>query len=61
MTVTDDKNPAIAGTPADIAVSNDAGECEAIVSWTAPTASDNCSATLTSTHSSGDAAAVGHR
>ena len=59
VTVTDDEDPAIADTPGDIAVSNDAGECEAIVSWTAPTASDNCSAMLTSTHSSGDAFAVG--
>ncbi|MBK8341050.1 MAG: HYR domain-containing protein [Flavobacteriales bacterium] len=38
---------------------NTAGVCEAPISWTAPTASDNCSATLTSTHASGDVFPVG--
>jgi hypothetical protein len=41
--------PAISGTPANINVNNDAGQCGAIVSWTAPTTSDNCSSTITQT------------
>ena len=60
ITVTDDEDPAIAGTPANITQSNDAGICGAAVSWTAPTGTDNCTvASLTSTHSSGDTFAVG--
>jgi hypothetical protein len=41
--------PTISGTPANINVNNDAGQCGAIVSWTAPTTSDNCSSTITQT------------
>lgn len=52
--VTDDTDPVIAGCPADIVVSADAS-CEAIVSWTAPTATDNCGAvSLVSSHNPGD-------
>lgn len=35
--------------PADITVNADPGSCTTTVSWTAPTASDNCSVTLTQT------------
>ncbi|MGB1574147.1 MAG: HYR domain-containing protein, partial [Flavobacteriales bacterium] len=60
VTVTDDEAPAIAGMPADMTLSNDAGDCSAIASWTAPTSSDNCGVTsFTSTHDSGDSFAVG--
>ncbi|EOZ96341.1 cell wall associated biofilm protein [Indibacter alkaliphilus LW1] len=38
----DDEDPTIADLPSDITVSNDAGVCGAEVSWTAPTAEDNC-------------------
>ena len=49
ITVTDNEDPVLANVPADIAVSNDIGNCDAIVTWTAPTASDNC--TIDSTRS----------
>ncbi len=51
--VNDDANPVIAGCPSDITVSANAS-CQAIVNWTAPTATDNCSiSSFTSTHTSG--------
>ncbi|MGB0509718.1 MAG: HYR domain-containing protein, partial [Flavobacteriales bacterium] len=60
VTITDDEAPAIAGTPADITQTNDAGNCSAAVTWTEPTASDNCGVTsFTSTHSPGATFAVG--
>ena len=60
VTVVDNESPTIAGNPGDLSASNDAGNCSAAVSWTAPTADDNCGiATLTSTHSSGDTFPVG--
>lgn len=60
VTVNDTENPVISGCPADIAVNNDAGVCEAIVSWTPPTATDNCPGViLTSTHNPGDTFPVG--
>lgn len=42
ITVVDDTDPIIVGMPTDINVSNDPGDCGAIVSWTAPTVNDNC-------------------
>ena len=57
--VEDNEDPVIADCPADITQDSDAGVCEAVVTWTAPTASDNCSVTLTSTHDSGDTFPVG--
>jgi len=59
ITVTDDEDPTISGTPADITQTNDAGVCSAVVTWTAPTAADNCSVVLTSTHAPGDTFPVG--
>ncbi|MCK7591835.1 HYR domain-containing protein, partial [Subsaxibacter sp. CAU 1640] len=59
ITVTDNENPVISGCPVNISVANDAGNCSAAVSWTPPTASDNCSQTLTSSHSPGDTFALG--
>ena len=54
VTVTDDEDPAIAGMPSDITQNADAGLCSAVVSWTAPTDSDNCGiASFTSSHNSG--------
>ncbi|HNQ22676.1 MAG TPA: HYR domain-containing protein, partial [Phycisphaerae bacterium] len=38
----DGTSPTISGCPGNITVSNDAGNCSAVVTWTAPTASDNC-------------------
>src|SRR5690606_10759635 len=41
VTVNDTENPTIA-CPGNITVSNDAGNCDAVVTWTAPTGADNC-------------------
>lgn len=52
--VVDNDGPVISGCPADITVGTDPGECTGNVSWTAPTASDNCGVqSLTSTHDPG--------
>ncbi|MGK7392682.1 MAG: HYR domain-containing protein [Candidatus Cyclobacteriaceae bacterium M2_1C_046] len=51
--VNDEMAPVLSDCPSDIILTVDT-TCEAIVSWTPPTASDNCSVTLTSTHNSGD-------
>ena len=59
ITVTDDEAPTIS-TVEDITVSNDAGSCNAVVTWTVPTDADNCAVTsFTSTHNSGDTFEVG--
>ena len=56
----DSTDPVITGCPSDILVPNDAGACTAAVSWTVPTANDNCGAvSLTSTHSPGFVFPVG--
>ena len=52
VTITDDEDPAIADTPANITQTADAGQCSAVINYTAPTASDNCAVTSFS----GDAA-----
>lgn len=59
VTVTDTEAPVIANVPANITVGNDAGMCSAVVSWTPPTASDNCSATLSSNENPGNTFPVG--
>ena len=60
VTVTDDEDPSITGTPANISLNNDAGNCTAVASWTAPTAADNCGiASFTSDYNSGAAFPVG--
>jgi len=53
--VTDNQDPILTNCPTDITV----GACANTVTWTAPTANDNCSATLASTHNSGDVFPVG--
>ncbi|HEX5170221.1 MAG TPA: HYR domain-containing protein [Cyclobacteriaceae bacterium] len=46
--------PVISNCPSDITASTGSAACSAAVSWTPPTATDNCSsATITSTHSPG--------
>ena len=47
VTVVDDEDPVFTGCPADITMSSDAGQCSAVVSWTEPTAADNCTPSLT--------------
>lgn len=42
ITVVDATAPSIVGCPANITVGNDPGACAATVSWTSPTATDNC-------------------
>jgi DsbC/DsbD-like thiol-disulfide interchange protein len=54
VTVNDTEKPSIAGMPSDITVNNDLGVCGAEVTWTAPTADDNCAVTsFTSNYASG--------
>ena len=55
VTVQDTTDPVISGCPTDITVNNDPGLCSAVVSWTPPTATDNCDAdpSLLTTHAPG--------
>ena len=63
VTVNDDELPVIADCPTDITQSNDAGQCDAVVTWTEPTATDNCTAAgslvWTKSHLPGDTFPVG--
>ncbi|WP_417858570.1 HYR domain-containing protein, partial [Xanthomarina gelatinilytica] len=59
VTVNDTENPTIT-CPGDITISNDAGQCDAVVTWTAPTGADNCAgAVVTSSHNPGDTFPIG--
>jgi hypothetical protein len=59
VTISDNQDPIISGC-SNITVGNDAGSCNAVVSWTTPTASDNCSVqSLNGDHTSGGTFAVG--
>ncbi len=59
----DNTPPDIPDCPADISQSNDGGVCSADVTWTAPTATDNCTAVEDlvwgNSHDSGDTFPVG--
>lgn len=60
ITVLDTEKPVIDGCPGNISVHADAGACSAVVSWTEPTASDNCGVdTFTSDHAPGETFAAG--
>jgi gliding motility-associated-like protein len=60
ITVEDNEAPVIVDCSTDIAVGTDLGECGAIVTWTAPTFTDNCSgANMVASHNPGDFFAVG--
>ena len=59
ITVDDTIFPVITGCPANISLSTSPTQCSAVVSWTPPTATDNCGVTLTSTHNPGDTFPVG--
>ncbi|GIV33512.1 MAG: hypothetical protein KatS3mg031_1047 [Chitinophagales bacterium] len=52
--ITDDEDPVIYNCPSDINVIADPSDCNPQVFWTPPTASDNCSYTLTSNYLPGD-------
>ncbi len=55
FTVADDEPPVISNMPDDITAGNDPGQCGAVVTWTIPTADDNCNvASFESTHQPGD-------
>ncbi|WP_242132744.1 HYR domain-containing protein, partial [Aestuariivivens marinum] len=59
VTVEDLIDP-VPGCPSDIFQGTDASGCNAVVTWTEPTVSDNCSVTsFTSTHSPGDTFPLG--
>jgi hypothetical protein len=59
VTVFETEDPVISNCPADISVSNEAGNCGATVSFTPPTQTDNCGANLTSSNAPGDFFPVG--
>jgi len=60
VTVNDTEDPVISGCPSDITVDNDPGICGAVVTWTEPTASDNCGIeSFTSDYEPGDYFPVG--
>uniref|UniRef100_UPI0026374AF9 HYR domain-containing protein n=1 Tax=uncultured Polaribacter sp. TaxID=174711 RepID=UPI0026374AF9 len=60
VTINDIENPIISDTPSDITQNNDEGLCGAVITWTAPTVSDNASiASYVSSHNSGDLFPVG--
>jgi len=60
VSVTDGSPPDLVNAPADMTIVANPGECTAVASWPAPTASDNCSAvTLTTNVEPGTALPVG--
>lgn len=60
VTVLDVEPPLLTGCPGDMTVSSSATDCGKVVSWTQPTASDNCSGVvLTGTHVPGDFFPIG--
>jgi len=62
-TVEDTLAPVISGCPSNIIKSNDVGQCNAIVNWTEPTVTDNCtpstSLVWTKSHTPGSTFPVG--
>ena len=60
VTVNDTEKPVISSCPGDIIQNNDPGVCSAVVTWTEPTADDNCGIqSFTSDHSPGETFSVG--
>jgi PKD repeat protein len=59
ITVIDTINPVIINCPADIQLTPNLAGCVASVTWTDPQLSDNCSYTVSSSHTSGDVFPVG--
>jgi gliding motility-associated-like protein len=58
--VEDAELPVISGCPTSISEGTDVGECGAVVTWTAPTFTDNCGGSvMTSTHNPGDFFSIG--
>ncbi len=59
ITVMDTISPTISNLPSDMMVDATIGLCGANVSWTEPTATDNCSASMNADHISGDFFPIG--
>ncbi|MBK7030039.1 MAG: HYR domain-containing protein [Bacteroidales bacterium] len=63
VTVTDTEAPVISNCPSNISQSNDLNQCNAIVTWTEPTATDNCTSSgnlvWTKSHTPGSSFPVG--
>lgn len=60
ITVNDVQVPVFTNCPNNIFVNNDAGACDAVVTWNAPIVADNCGVnTVTTTHSPGASFPVG--
>ena len=60
ITIDDTTVPVITGCPSDITVSNDAGDCTAVVNWALPVANDNCGIlSFVSSHNPGDSFPIG--
>ncbi|WP_242131768.1 LamG-like jellyroll fold domain-containing protein [Aestuariivivens marinum] len=57
--VDDVTDPVLTNCPSNIILDNISGTCSNTATWTPPTASDNCSVTLTSSHTPGDTFNVG--
>ena len=58
VTVLDVTTPELSDCPSNRTASAN-GECESVVTWVPPSATDNCSVTLTSSHNPGDKFAIG--
>ncbi len=60
VTVSDSESPTWTACPGNLTVSSSATTCDAVVTWTAPTAADNCSvAGSSSSHAPGSTFALG--
>ncbi|PKV51824.1 gliding motility-associated-like protein [Aquimarina sp. MAR_2010_214] len=61
VTVIDNIDPVVTGCPSDIVQNANVNTCNTVVSWTPPTATDNCTNPLivSSTHNPGDVFPVG--
>ncbi len=58
-TVIDNTPPVFTDFPVDLTTESNSATCSALVNWAEPTASDNCEATLSSDHASGEAFTTG--
>lgn len=58
-TILDTISPVIANCPNDTTIEPSSSQCSSNVSWSEPTASDNCSQTLVATHQPGEGFPVG--
>ncbi len=60
ITIVDTVSPVLSNIPSSFQIVPNAGSCDAVVTWTNPTATDNCvTPTVTSTHNSGGTFPVG--